>query len=119
MTQLTEHFSVSEMKCRCCGRCEMQPEFMAKLEHYRLDCDIPLPISSGFRCDTHNAKVGGTQNSWHLKGRAADIVWTHLTGRQKYILLQVAMQHGFRGIGISEDFLHLDNRDNYAMWTYS
>ena len=33
----------------------------------------PIPISSGFRCQTLNNAVGGVRNSQHLKGEAADI----------------------------------------------
>ena len=33
----------------------------------------PIPISSGFRCQTLNNAVGGVRNSQHLKGEAADL----------------------------------------------
>lgn len=33
-----------------------------------------LRITSGYRDPAHNAKVGGVKNSWHLKGRAVDMV---------------------------------------------
>lgn len=35
--------------------------------------DDPIEITSGFRCDWLNQKVGGVQNSQHTLGEAADI----------------------------------------------
>ena len=34
----------------------------------------PIIVTSGYRCKELNAAVGGTRNSQHLKGQAADIV---------------------------------------------
>lgn len=34
----------------------------------------PIIVTSGYRCKDLNAAVGGTRNSQHLKGQAADIV---------------------------------------------
>ena len=34
----------------------------------------PIIVTSGYRCKELNAAVGGTSNSQHLKGHAADIV---------------------------------------------
>lgn len=39
-----------------------------------------IRITSGYRCPTLNAKVGGAGNSQHLRGEAADI---HVSGRQQ------------------------------------
>jgi uncharacterized protein YcbK (DUF882 family) len=36
--------------------------------------DAPITVDSGFRSPEVNAKVGGTKNSQHLTGQAADIV---------------------------------------------
>ena len=35
--------------------------------------DIPIYINSGYRCNELNKAVGGSDNSQHLKGLAADI----------------------------------------------
>lgn len=43
------------------------------LEPLRLAMNEPITISSGFRCQLLNQKVGGVRNSQHLKGQAADI----------------------------------------------
>lgn len=36
--------------------------------------NVPFNITSGFRCPELNKKVGGKDNSQHLKGQAADFV---------------------------------------------
>lgn len=36
--------------------------------------NIPIIVTSGYRCSTLNTKVGGKNNSQHLKGQAADFV---------------------------------------------
>ena len=43
------------------------------LEPLRVAMGKPIKISSGFRCQELNKKVGGVYNSQHLKGQAADI----------------------------------------------
>ena len=43
------------------------------LEPLRVAMGMPIKISSGFRCQELNKKVGGVYNSQHLKGQAADI----------------------------------------------
>ena len=43
------------------------------LEPLRVAMGKPINVSSGFRCQELNKKVGGVYNSQHLKGQAADI----------------------------------------------
>ena len=43
------------------------------LEPLRVAMNEPIKISSGFRCQELNKKVGGVKNSQHLKGQAADL----------------------------------------------
>lgn len=44
------------------------------LEPVRRIIDRPLRISSGYRCPELNKIVGGVSNSFHLDGRACDII---------------------------------------------
>ena len=43
------------------------------LEPLRLAFGKPIIVTSGYRCEALNKAVGGTYNSFHLQGRAADI----------------------------------------------
>ena len=103
------HFTELEMNCRCgCGK-PSQPVLILKLESLRNQLRIPLNINSGARCKGHNKLTGGTPDSWHLKGMAADIQCFDANFRSK--LIRTAALVGFNGIGISEKFVHLDLRD--------
>ena len=43
------------------------------LEPLRVAMKRPIKISSGYRCEALNKKVGGVKYSQHMKGQAADI----------------------------------------------
>lgn len=45
---------------------------MAGLERVRACLKYPIKINSGYRCEALNIQVGGSVNSQHLKGEAAD-----------------------------------------------
>ncbi len=71
-------FAVEEFSCRC--GCEMPErvlrnvaELTKNLEFVRRHLKREIYITSGYRCEKHNEKVGGTENSQHLHGKAADI----------------------------------------------
>ena len=72
-------FSEREFACKCCGQLPPSAEqnLQALVEHVldpaRERLGMPITVNSGYRCPTHNAKVGGVKNSQHLKGEAADI----------------------------------------------
>ncbi|MDE6666621.1 MAG: hypothetical protein K2K14_10640 [Ruminococcus sp.] len=76
-TQLTEHFNVSEFRCKCGGTHDtvINPELPKKLEqlYKTLNCSA-IVINSGYRCPTHSINVGGSATDFHTKGYAADIV---------------------------------------------
>ena len=75
-------------------------------------------ISSGFRSEETNKRVGGVPNSSHLKGCAADIVCKDSGTRQK--IVNGLIQAGFTRIGIADTFIHCDtDKDkNDAIWLY-
>lgn len=107
---LTKHFSVDEMACKCCGVADMQREFMQALQTLRDEFGKPMIVTSGYRCKKWNDKVGGSKDSYHMKGRAVDI---HLVGSvDRAQMVKLAFKHGFRGIGIDKSFIHLDNRSH-------
>ncbi len=98
----------------------MQPSFLRMLNHARQIAGIPFKINSGFRSQEHNEKVGGSENSSHLRGYAADIHATSSTYR--YEILSALLQAGFNRIGIAETFIHVDNDPNKTqkvIWTYA
>lgn len=45
------------------------------LEPFRTAFNQPIVINSGYRCPALNRAVGGSPQSQHLKGEAADLFW--------------------------------------------
>tara|TARA_R110002124_G_scaffold23240_3_gene86427 strand:- start:579 stop:1031 length:453 start_codon:yes stop_codon:yes gene_type:complete len=43
------------------------------LEPIRLSMNRPIHVSSGYRCERLNKKIGGAKSSQHMQGQAADI----------------------------------------------
>ena len=108
------HFKYRELEGNCgCGRADMDPLFMDRLEDLRTAYDAPIYLSSAFRCPTHNDRVSTTGlHGPHTTGRAVDIL---IRGSDAYTLILLAMQFGFSGIGIKQHgrydsrFVHLDD----------
>lgn len=112
MVYLTLNFTEKELQCPCCSACKMDKTFLFKLQKLREALGKPLRVSSGYRCKTHNEKVGGVSNSKHLLGKAADIIIS--TSPVRYMVLREAIKLGFSGIGVYSNFIHLDTRDERA-----
>jgi len=86
----------------------LDTEFLARLQSLRDQWQMPMIITSGYRCPEHNKAVGGSPHSQHLEGRAADIAMT--SGTERWEFLRLCYQHGFTGIGIHSKYIHLDTR---------
>lgn len=84
--KLSEHFSLSEFEHSITAiRCNIDNSVPLELIHHlrnlcervleplRQHVGEPVIISSGYRCRELNRRVGGTPNSQHLTGEAADI----------------------------------------------
>lgn len=88
------------------------------LEKIRRITDQSVSINSGYRTPAHNKKVGGSPNSQHVLGKAADIVVGRLhnnVGNALKIAI-LASQLGFNGVGVYPTFTHVDVRDNVSHW---
>ena len=88
------------------GAESMDEGFVLTLEKIRAGLGYPLVITSGYRTRAHNKKVGGKPSSAHIHGLAADI--SAPSSKQKFWLVQYALRHDIRRIGIGDTFVHLD-----------
>ena len=82
-------------------------------------CDIPFRITSGYRSEDHNRKVGGVLGSSHTKGLAADIACTNSAAR--HIIVTALLKVGLNRIGIADTFIHVDRDPSKVanvIWTY-
>jgi zinc D-Ala-D-Ala carboxypeptidase len=94
------------------------PELVEKLDKTRELCGFPFAITSGFRTQEENDRIGGTKNSAHLKGMAADIK-RPLDNDLLYRMCWAAGLAGFRRIEIATRHVHLDtdpDKTQDIMW---
>ena len=80
-----------------------------KLQKLRDRLGFPLIISSAYRCPERNKQVGGAKNSYHVRGMAADIS-LHNQILDTETIASLAKKIGFAGIGLYDEFIHLDVR---------
>ena len=74
MVENTKNFKVDEFKCKCgCGENEIDQRVINMAQEIRDELGVPIRINSGYRCEKHNANVGGVKGSKHTKGFAADL----------------------------------------------
>ena len=73
MANDTEHFKVSEFACKHCGRNLIDQRVINMAEEIRQKLGVPVRVNSGYRCEIHNAYVGGVKGSNHTKGLACDL----------------------------------------------
>lgn len=130
-TQLTPHFTLEELSCKCkrCNR-KRPPENVVKnlteklapaLEEFRMTIDSPIHVHCAYRCPTHNAELpGAAEHSFHMDGLAADVDFCSMTEEKMFELashikttqipkapLKTSL---FTGVGYykGQNFVHLD-----------
>ena len=117
MGDLSANFSRSEFRCKCgCGKYNITPALIKGLQELRDYLGMPIIIGSGTRCPEHNAAVGGTRNSYHVKGYAADIRVDGLTPKELMRAAEQIKVFRYGGIGLYDTFIHVDVRGHKARW---
>jgi zinc D-Ala-D-Ala carboxypeptidase len=84
----------------------MQRSTLEMLDRAREIAGVPFVINSGFRTEAHNRAVGGSPNSSHKRGYAADIRTSPETQTR---IISALREAGFKRIGIYRTFVHADN----------
>lgn len=107
-----KNFAAWEFLCPDCKREFMNRRFIMRLMLSRGIAGIPYVIGSGWRCPVRNAAVGGVEDSSHLPGLAADVIAT--TSRERFIIINASLRAGFRRIGVSRYYVHLDTHPTKA-----
>lgn len=112
------HFSEEEFSA-CVPPCfsySMNDKFMRRLEAAREYANVPFILNCAFRSKHWDVSHGRSGNSYHTKGRAVDIKCTdsHLRG----VIVHSLLAHGFRGIGIAKNYIHVDDREEFCLFHY-
>lgn len=122
--KLSEHFTVREFACPCCGACHIYPTLLQSLEALRtvvsarLAKDTPLRINSGYRCTLHNSQLPNSSPfSMHCIGKAADIrAIKSLSVTELAELAETIPAFNNGGIGLYGWGIHVDVRGYRARW---
>lgn len=113
------NFIEAEFRCRHCGKQEMKPEFMGRLQALRDIFKRPMSITSGYRCANHPIEKAKPDPGMHSTGMACDV---GVQGADAHELLRLAMHIGFTGIGVQQKganrFIHLDLGKTPRIWSY-
>ena len=127
--KLTKNFSLEEMYRSDTARrlgIDNKPQTEEVVENLRALClevlqplrdhlGKPVVVSSGYRCKDLNRKVGGVENSQHLKGEAADI---KVSGREelidvmRYIMDETDFDQLIREKSGSTEWVHVSHKRN-------
>ena len=94
-------------------------ELIDNLNVLRQELGSPLYVNSGYRSPEHNKNIGGSLNSQHLTGKAADIRSNEYTPKQikdkiEELIKVGKMKQG--GLSAYNTFVHYDIRGNKARW---
>ena len=106
--QLTKDIHLKDIECKC-GQCPYVLFSQTHLNSVQFVMDKinrEFIITSGYRCNNWNFKIGGEVNSQHTYGLATDLQLTNdhiLKYKNEFDLL-------FKGMGEYDSFIHVDSR---------
>lgn len=124
--KLTENFNREEFECADGSEMPIEvqlniAELAVQLEIIRSHFNAPIKINSAYRSPEHNEAVGGSKNSQHVLGKAADIVVKGFSPDEvadalEFLISTEMIKEG--GIGRYNTFTHYDIRGERARWNY-
>lgn len=103
-----KYFKKSEFRCKCgCGADKMEEKLIRVADRTRSHFGSPITVSSGRRCSSYNAKVGGVSNSRHLSGKAMDFCVSGKSAAQvlEYVQKQSDIRYAY---DIDGSYVHMD-----------
>lgn len=107
---VSANFKVKEFRCKDgSDRILIDVDFVKdKLQKIRDHFNAPVTINSAYRTPEYNAKVKGAKASYHLQGRAFDIV---VKGHTPQEVARYAQTLSIPGIIQYNGFVHVDSRE--------
>lgn len=116
----SEHFKEVEFN-RCTPSCSLQDmdqEFMNALDRVRYIAGIPLILNCAYRSVAWEKSKGRSGTGDHPQRKGVDIRCQ--SDRNRWLIVQAAIQSGFNRIGIAKTFIHLGmgNGTPRVIWMY-
>lgn len=113
---LSASFKVKEFACKDgSDTIFIAPALVKLLQEAREYFKKPIIISSGYRTEVYNAKVGGATYSQHKYGTAADVKITGVAPKTVYAWFDKKLGNS-GGVGLYTAFTHVDVREVKARW---
>lgn len=100
------NFTPKEIACKGSGEILIDPHALDLLQLFREKLGVPFTPNSAYRSMEHNKRVGGSENSMHMHGRAFDVPIKKGMTAEK--IKKAARMVGFTGIGHYNTFVHID-----------
>lgn len=94
----------------------MDKDFIWKLDYLRKLCGFPLKLSCAYRSVDWDKSKGRSGDSYHCAGRAVDIFCRNSHKRAQIVFH--AEFAGLHGVGVADSFVHVDDREDWLLWTY-
>lgn len=124
--KLTKNFNKKEFDSK--DGSPMPPEVLLNIQKLAIQLQAlrdvlsaPIRINSGYRSPEHNKAIGGSKNSQHVLGKAADIRVNGKTPKQMYDVIEGMIASGDMlqgGLGLYDTFVHYDIRKTKSRWDY-
>ena len=119
--KIAKNFQYKEFDCHgsgCCSTTIIDEKLVEYIQRIRDHFGKPVTITSPYRCEIHNKKVSKATQSYHTRGKAADIVVQGVSSRE---VAKYAESIGILGIGLYETsadgyFTHIDTRTTKSFW---
>ena len=118
LSKASAHFKITEFACNDgSDKILIDDKLVELLEFIRNYFNKPVTITSAYRTAAYNKKVGGSPNSQHLKGTAADIIVGGVAPEKVVTVAELFLDNS-GGIGLYSisGFTHVDVRVNTSRW---
>ena len=114
--ELSENFTVIEFACKDgSDKILIDTKLIDVLQDIRNHFKKPVCITSAYRNESYNRLIGGVSNSQHILGTASDIIVEGIEPKKVAQYTETLLQ-GTGGIGLYENFVHIDTRLKRARW---
>jgi len=102
------YFTYKEVCCKCgCNKFYGDENFLKKLLKFRIILDEPINPRSVYRCINH------PKYSSNHDGHAIDVPCDLGNSNQRFRIIYAAIMADFTRIGISYDYIHIDDSPKY------
>jgi len=110
----TDNFTTDELRCRCASCNRQKPHSipllkLLKFQKLREKINRPFTPNSAYRCHQHPEEVAKENGPGEHNRGAMDIPCA--SGAEKGRLIEIALSLGAKGIGVYDDFVHVDFRE--------